>query len=73
MLWKVAHGRLLTNEERMRRNMARENLCPRCNAYHETVMHTLRDYESISAIWENLIGDEHWSSLFSLGLFKWLE
>lgn len=70
LLWKVAHGRLLTNEERMRRNMARENLCRKCNDYPETVMHTLRDCEVVSAVWGNLISEEHWSSFFSTGLLK---
>ncbi|XP_027348307.1 uncharacterized protein LOC113859826 [Abrus precatorius] len=42
-LWKVAHGRLLTNAERFNRNMTSSSLCPRCNEAPETVIHVLRD------------------------------
>ena len=29
-LWKVAHGKLMTNGERHRINMTDDNSCPRC-------------------------------------------
>lgn len=38
-LWKLAHGRLLTNEERTKRGMSFDALCPRCNEQQESIMH----------------------------------
>lgn len=55
LLWKVAHGRLLTNDERCRRGMTDSDICPRCNNQPETILHATRDCEVISSIWSKII------------------
>lgn len=69
-IWKIAHGKLLTNEERNRRNMTSEVLCPRCNLFPETLMHTLWDCEEVQS---KHIKPEFWSKFFSLGQYAWLD
>lgn len=44
-LWKLAHGRLLSNEERRKRGMCHNATCPRCLTSEETIMHVMRDCE----------------------------
>lgn len=72
-LWKLANGRLLTNDERFKRNMAWDNLCPCCNSQSETILHAIRDCDVVTDLWESLVQDEHRPSFFSVGLSKWLE
>jgi hypothetical protein len=43
ILWKLAHGSLLTNAVRAHRQMTNDDLCPRCQSQPETIMHMLRD------------------------------
>jgi hypothetical protein len=69
-LWKLSHGRLLTNEERRHRNMTNSDLCPRCHDYPESIMHCLRDCEDAREFWTNIINPEVWSKFFSIGLNK---
>lgn len=42
-LWKLAHGKLLTNEERSHRGMTNDSLYARCSSDEESIMHLLRD------------------------------
>lgn len=72
-LWKLTHGGLLTNEERVRRGMADNSLCPRCNSAPETLMHVLRDCEAVQEFWNKYIDRSCWSKFFSIGSFHWLE
>lgn len=37
-LWKVAHGKLLTNEERARRGISDSDICPLCHQQPESIM-----------------------------------
>lgn len=72
-IWKIAHGKLLTNDERKWRNMTEDNLCPRCNSHPETMMHLLRDCEEVQSFWSRVIKNEHWSKFFSIGQYAWLD
>lgn len=67
-LWKVAHGRVLTNAERKSRGMTNDELCPRCLHSPETIMHVLRDCEEVSSLWAKVVHQDKWSQFFSLGL-----
>lgn len=60
-IWKIAHSKLLTNEERKNRSMPVEDLCPRCKSYPETLMHTLRDCEEVHDFWSKHIKPKFWS------------
>lgn len=50
-IWRIAHGRLMTNEFRFERNFSDSDLCPRCLQQPESIMHILRHCES----WRNLL------------------
>ncbi|XP_074299645.1 uncharacterized protein LOC141630789 [Silene latifolia] len=54
-LWLAAHGRLIVNVNRVRRNMGDDPLWPRCHATEETVEHLLRSCPISIQIW-NLVG-----------------
>ncbi|CAL9020979.1 unnamed protein product [Prunus brigantina] len=42
-LWLVFQGKILTNEQRVRRHLAVESSCSVCGWHSETIIHTLRD------------------------------
>lgn len=73
MLWKLAHGRLLTNEERFKRHMTNDNLCPRCQGGPETLLHMLRDCDEVQSFWQSVVHLDHLSRFFSLGTCSWLD
>ena len=50
-LWLVLHNRLLTNEQRKRRHMKDVSTCPRCKKAEKTILHALRDCETIKPIY----------------------
>lgn len=49
--WLVRKGRLLTNDERVRRRMTIDASCARCGAVQETIMHVLRDCSAAKDVW----------------------
>ncbi|KAJ1419777.1 Reverse transcriptase zinc-binding domain [Sesbania bispinosa] len=70
-IWKLYHGRLLTNSERMKRGMASNDICPRCGEHSEDIMHAIRDCED--TLWESLIDHNQWAIFFSMGLSQWVK
>lgn len=50
-LWKLVHGKLLTNVERVKRGMSSDDLCPRCCSGPETI----RDCEEATQLWSRVI------------------
>lgn len=71
-MWKLCHGKLMTNVERKSRGMTADELCPRCHRCLETIMHMIRDCDDVKEFWSKLIDPDSWSSFFSLGLHSWL-
>lgn len=71
-LWKIAHGKLLTNAERSHRGMTIDSQCPRCQDGPKTIMHTLQDCDDVRGLWESIVDEEQLSKFFSLGLYSWL-
>lgn len=67
-LWKLAHGRLLTNDERQRRHMCQDATCNRCSYLNETISHCLRDCKDVRELWEKVIHPDHYAKFFSLGI-----
>jgi mannosylglycoprotein endo-beta-mannosidase len=51
ILWKLAHGSLMTNAVRAHRQMTTDDTCPRCQTHPETIMHMLRDCEDAQNYW----------------------
>lgn len=73
MLWKIVHGRLITNVERKERGMSYSDLYPRCHRYPETIIHLLRDCEEVNDFWSKHLDPSIWSRFFSLGQQAWLD
>lgn len=48
-MWKLAHGRLLTNTEQVIRGMTSDSLCSRCSDHLESIMHVLCDCGEVRA------------------------
>ncbi|KAJ1391223.1 Reverse transcriptase zinc-binding domain [Sesbania bispinosa] len=71
-IWKALHRRLLTKSERAKRGMTQDDNCPKCNCNKETLIHALRDCESVAELWESLIDPNDWASFFSLGQEQWI-
>ncbi|CAN1188712.1 Putative ribonuclease H protein At1g65750 [Linum perenne] len=53
-LWLSAHGKILTNEERVRRKMTQNADCPRCSDVGESVLHVLRECPFAAQVWSSL-------------------
>lgn len=63
-IWKIIHEKLLTNEERHKRRMTDDALCPRCGDYPDSIMHVLRDCEQVQEFWHDLISIRIMSVIF---------
>lgn len=72
-LWKIIHGKLLTNQERQKRGMRANPMCPRCNSSPETLMHMLRNCDEVFALWNEVLSPNSWIKFFSIGLYPWIE
>lgn len=53
--WLMAHGKLLTNNERWRRRLSVIQECGRCHQVAKDVMHAIRDCLWAREVWEILI------------------
>ncbi|XP_004309882.1 PREDICTED: putative ribonuclease H protein At1g65750-like [Fragaria vesca subsp. vesca] len=53
-LWTLIHDRLLTNKARVRRGLAIDALCPRCNFPLESLDHLFKDCTISTRIWSAL-------------------
>lgn len=71
-IWKVAHGRLMTNSQRLEYRICNSDLCPRCVQQPESILHVLRDCECVLQLWEKLVNPDEWHKFASLGLMEWL-
>lgn len=54
-MWKLCHGRLMTNEKRSKLHITDNATCPRCGLQVESMMHVLRDCLKIFVFWEGLV------------------
>ncbi|KAJ1381506.1 Reverse transcriptase zinc-binding domain [Sesbania bispinosa] len=61
-IWKLIHGRLLTNLERSHRGMATDDSCHRCSSAPESIMHVIRDCPIVFEFWETIIEPAECSS-----------
>ncbi|CAN1786718.1 Putative ribonuclease H protein At1g65750 [Linum perenne] len=71
-LWLAGHDRLLTNEQRVKRNLTTNPDCPLCPGMAESSIHILRDCTFASAVWlearPSLINEACWSE----NIVNWL-
>ncbi|CAN1135031.1 Putative ribonuclease H protein At1g65750 [Linum perenne] len=54
-IWLVFHNRILTNEERNRRHLTNQVVCPRCSIHSESLSHVIRDCYFALQVWENVL------------------
>ncbi|KAF7802728.1 ribonuclease H [Senna tora] len=58
-LWSLAHEKIMTNLERVKRNFTDQDRCPRCNARCEMTCHAIRDCTLRNkAVFNNIHGKE---------------
>ncbi|CAN1824009.1 Putative ribonuclease H protein At1g65750 [Linum perenne] len=70
-LWLAVHNRLLTNSERRRRHLCTDDICTRCRAGTEDVLHVLRDCPLAKSTWLSLIPAYDHQSFFTGTLLEW--
>ncbi|CAN1134502.1 Putative ribonuclease H protein At1g65750 [Linum perenne] len=54
-LWLVTHGKIMTNEERRRRHIAADAICPECQGICEDVDHVIRSCGWAQSVWRTLL------------------
>ncbi|CAN1844818.1 Putative ribonuclease H protein At1g65750 [Linum perenne] len=54
-IWLVCHNRILTNEERSRRHITNQVVCPRCLNHSESLSHVIRDCCFAVQVWEDVL------------------
>ncbi|CAN1131281.1 Putative ribonuclease H protein At1g65750 [Linum perenne] len=54
-IWLVCHNRILTNEERNRRHLTNQVVCPRCSIHSESLSHVIRDCHFALQVWKNVL------------------
>jgi glutamine phosphoribosylpyrophosphate amidotransferase len=52
-IWVVAHGKLLTNVQRMKRHLTMDDSCFTCQSDKETLAHLFRDCHFSKNVWES--------------------
>ncbi|CAN1729813.1 Putative ribonuclease H protein At1g65750 [Linum perenne] len=71
-MWLATHGRLLTNEERRRRNIAANGNCPCCSRGAETTSHVLRECSFVAALQFKLgLVTETWGRIPAESCERW--
>ncbi|KAE8695416.1 hypothetical protein F3Y22_tig00110716pilonHSYRG00249 [Hibiscus syriacus] len=67
--WLPLKGKLLTNSERHKRNLANSVACPLCGSVNETVLHTLCDCTYARDIWNHAMQASPGLSIMRLAAF----
>ena len=67
-LWLAMHDRLLTNVERVRRQITDIDMCEKCFLEKENTIHVLRDCPFATWIWMNKVKQANWDTFFKLPL-----
>ncbi|XVE48701.1 hypothetical protein DITRI_Ditri01bG0023300 [Diplodiscus trichospermus] len=70
-IWLALHGRLMTNEERVKRSLTSNSYCSLCNQHPELVLHALRDCTAASSLWMSILGINGRNAIYSLSLKDW--
>lgn len=54
-LWLVFQGKILTNEQRVRRHLAVESSCSVCGWHSENIIHIVRDCGRAKEVWLTIL------------------
>lgn len=71
-LWKVARDALLTNQQRVCRNLANSRHCAWCRNEPEIVLHALRDCPTARKVWSLLLINSGIIDFYQLDREDWL-
>ncbi|KAJ8762621.1 hypothetical protein K2173_008060 [Erythroxylum novogranatense] len=71
-LWLLSHGKLLTNEAWLRRNLAPSTSCPICQDHTKSILHAIRDCPKVREMWKSLVPRKAWEQFFSNPIDRWL-
>ncbi|KAE8714290.1 hypothetical protein F3Y22_tig00110198pilonHSYRG00127 [Hibiscus syriacus] len=69
---EVAHEKILTNSERVRRHLTTRENCEVCGASVESTYHLFREYPTALAIWSNLVKTDKLIEFLELGSKDWI-
>ncbi|KAF7842172.1 putative non-LTR retroelement reverse transcriptase [Senna tora] len=72
-MWLCTHGRLLTNAERMKRQISEQADCDQCGDAVEDTLHVLRDCLKVKEIWMRLVKPCFWPEFFHAELRDWID
>ncbi|VVA38500.1 PREDICTED: ribonuclease [Prunus dulcis] len=71
-LWLLIHGKLLTNVQRVRRNLASNSNCPCCNGSMESLDHLFRRCSHAAKMWNSIGIPNQVAHSFSMDFKDWL-
>ncbi|CAL2248919.1 unnamed protein product [Prunus armeniaca] len=72
-LWLLFQGRILTNEQRVRRHLAVESSCSVCGWHFENIIHTLRDCGRAKEVWLTVLPPSNFHDFFLSDYPSWLQ
>ena len=73
-MWLSCRGNLLTNMERVRRDIATSEECGCCARFPESDLHVLRDCYKATEVWLLMVPGRYCSTFFGYGEIKnWME
>ncbi|KAK9046567.1 hypothetical protein V6N11_052453 [Hibiscus sabdariffa] len=71
-MWLVAHERLMTNAERVRRHIANTTRCDICGEYRKDFDHILRSCFLAKSVWRRCVSTATRSNFFTMSFQDWL-
>lgn len=71
-IWIMAHGKIMTNNERWRRRLTDSVECSRCSQGEESVLHATRECQWARKVWDFLVPAELKDEFFLLELRPWM-
>lgn len=72
-MWKVLHGRIITNSLHARRGIIDDASCKACGVVEESLLHVLRDCFLAKRIWNKLLSMNVKYQFFTLQEGEWVE
>lgn len=71
-LWRIVHGRIMTNEYRARLGMTDCGVCSLCVEGSESILHVLRDCPYAKRVWQSFMSSAAWLDFSTKDLWTWL-
>ncbi|KAI5342128.1 hypothetical protein L3X38_010003 [Prunus dulcis] len=71
--WLTAQGKILSNEQRVRRQLTLDASCGVCEWPIETTLHILRDCYKARDIWNTILMPRHQGHFFQMDFLPWFQ